>query len=274
MGIVNCTPDSFYDGGRFVSADDAVQQGLRLVEEGADVLDVGGESTRPGAEPVPAQEEVRRVLPVLRGLARRTKVALSIDTMKAEVAEAALAEGATWVNDVTALRHDPRLSKVVAKAGCLVVLMHMGHGGPKAMQLKPSYKDVVGEIRRFFSVRLRQFQNEGGDLRQVLIDPGFGFGKNLHHNLQLLRGLGSLSMLGRPLVVGVSRKSFLGRILADQVGPDDLPLDKIPPPEARLYASLAAQMWAAMSGATVLRVHDVRATREFIRTWKTIADAF
>ncbi len=237
MGVVNVTPDSFSDGGLFLNPDAAIAHGLELVGEGADVLDVGGESTRPGAEPVGAVEELRRVLPVVEGLAAalrsrpthspsatggRGSTSLSIDTSKASVARAALDAGATLVNDVTALRGDPEMAAVVGQGGAECCLMHM-LGEPRTMQRAggPQYKDVVDEVRAFLEERLAFAVAEGIPEERVLLDPGIGFGKTLQHNLELLRRLRELTTLGRPLVVGTSRKSFLGRILAGvaSVGP-------------------------------------------------------
>ncbi len=263
MGVVNVTPDSFSDGGLFLDPAAAVAHGLELAGEGADILDVGGESTRPGAEPVGAVEELRRVLPVVEGLAESrpahpsnpTRPAISIDTAKASVAHAALEAGAALVNDVTALRGDPEMAAVVAQSGAECCLMHM-LGEPRTMQREPRYRDVVDDVKAFLEERLAFAVAEGIAERRVLLDPGIGFGKTLEHNLQLLRRLGELAALGRPLVVGTSRKSFLGRILADAVG-------RVEPvsTEGRLSGTVATCVLAYERGATVLRVHDVAPVR-------------
>ncbi|HEX3692610.1 MAG TPA: dihydropteroate synthase, partial [Solirubrobacteraceae bacterium] len=209
MGIVNVTPDSFSDGGRYLDADAAVAHGLALAAQGADILDVGGESTRPGAEPVAVEEELRRVVPVVRALGERAgAVQISIDTAKAEVARAALAAGATLVNDVTALRGDPEMAAVVAQAGCDCCLMHM-RGEPRTMQRAPEYGDVVSEVKAFLEQRLAFAVQAGIAEQRILLDPGIGFGKTAEHNLELLRRLDELVALGRPVLVGTSRKSFL-----------------------------------------------------------------
>jgi dihydropteroate synthase len=243
MGIVNVTPDSFADGGVHLRADDAVAGARRQLEEGAAIVDVGGESTRPGAEPVPGEEELRRVVPVLE---RLQGAPVSIDTAKAEVARRALALGAEMVNDVTALRGDPELGAVVAEAGAYVCLMHL-QGEPRTMQLDPRYDDVVAEVTAFLEERLAFAVAEGIREEHVCLDPGFGFGKTPDQNLQLLRGLGSLVALGRPVLVGLSRKSTIGRALGD--------------PEARtgsVDGSVGAAVAAFDRGASIFRVHDVR----------------
>ena len=260
MGVVNVTPDSFSDGGLFFEAGAAVAHGLELAAAGADILDVGGESTRPGAERVGVEEELRRVLPVVEGLAsalasRGTGI-VSIDTSKAAVARAALQAGATLVNDVTALRGDPEMAGVVAESGAECCLMHM-RGDPRTMQHGAGgswYDDVVDEVKAFLEERLRFAVDEGVAEERVLLDPGIGFGKTVEHNLQLLRRLHELTALGRPLLVGTSRKSFLGRILA---GGETAPVDVA----ERLPATLATCVLAYERGARVLRVHDVAPAR-------------
>ncbi len=251
MGIVNVTPDSFSDGGRFASTEAAVAHGLALIEQGADLLDVGGESSRPGAEAVPLEEELRRVLPVVRELAARTTVPLSVDTTKAAVADACLAVGAHIVNDITALRGDADMAGVAAARRAGVVLMHM-RGTPQTMQAAPHYDDVVGEVRRFLEERLHAAAAAGIEAGRVVIDPGIGFGKTAAHNLELLARLGELLTLGRPLCLGVSRKGFLGKATGRT-------------PEERLVASLAAACHAVVRGAAqIVRVHDVRETRDAV----------
>jgi dihydropteroate synthase len=235
MGVLNVTPDSFSDGGRWLDPAAAVEHGLQMVREGADVIDVGGESTRPGAEPVDAGEELRRVIPVVEALAPHTRV--SIDTRKAEVAEAALAAGATLLNDVSA-----GLAPVARAAGAGWVAMHM-RGDPRTMQEDPSYGDVVAEVTAFLVERA-----DAAGVEEVWIDPGIGFGKTMEHNLSLLAHLDALVATGYPVVVGASRKSFLGR-LTDGAGPDD-----------RVEASVATAAWALSQGAAMVRVHDVAPT--------------
>ena len=250
MGIVNVTPDSFSDGGLFLDAQAAIAHGLDLVGEGADILDVGGESTRPGAEPVGEAEELRRVVPVIEGLAG-TNAQISIDTSKAAVARAALAAGATFVNDVSALRADPEMAAVVADSRADCCLMHM-LGEPRTMQREPHYADVLDEVKTFLEERLCFAVDAGIAEERILLDPGIGFGKTIEHNLALLRRLDELTTLGRPLVVGTSRKSFLGRLLADARGQEQ------PVPAAeRLPGTIASSVMAYERGATVLRVHDV-----------------
>jgi dihydropteroate synthase len=243
MGIVNVTPDSFSDGGVNFRPDDAIASARRMVEEGAAIVDVGGESTRPGAAPVSAGEELRRVEPVLEQLAG---LPVSIDTAKAEVARRALELGAELVNDVTALRGDPGLAGVVAGSGAYLCLMHM-QGQPRTMQADPRYDDVVSDVKAFLEERLRFAVDAGIPEELVCVDPGIGFGKTVEHNFELVRRLDELAALGRPVVVGFSRKSSLGRILGDPgatTGP--------------LSASIAAAVAAYERGATILRVHDVK----------------
>ena len=252
MGIVNATPDSFSDGGRFATAETAVAHALRLIDEGADIIDIGGESTRPGSQPVPVAEELNRVLPVVEALARSDRLGqtlISVDTSKAEVAARCLAAGAHIVNDVTALRGDPGMAAVVRDAGAGVILMHM-QGTPATMQLAPHYEDVVAEVTAFLQERLQATANVGIAASCVVLDPGIGFGKTADHNLTLLARLGELGKLGRPVCLGVSRKGFLGRLLNRPV-------------TERLASSLAAACHALAHGAArVLRVHDVAATRD------------
>jgi dihydropteroate synthase len=256
MGIVNVTPDSFSDGGRFLDAAAAIEHGRRLAREGAEILDVGGESTRPGSEPVAAAQELRRVIPVIEGLAALgPAVQISIDTTKAAVAAAALAAGASLVNDVSALRFDPEMAGVVADGGAQCCLMHM-LGEPRTMQRDPHYADVVEDVRAFLHERLEFAVGAGIAEERVLLDPGIGFGKTLEHNLRLLEGLRELCSLGRPLVFGASRKSFLGRLLADAQG-----LERPVGVQERLPGTLASNVLAYERGASVFRVHDVGAVR-------------
>jgi dihydropteroate synthase len=257
MGIVNVTPDSFSDGGRFFDPGAAVAHGLELVRQGADLLDVGGESTRPGAQPVPPEEELRRVVPVVRELAARAGVPVSVDTSKAEVARQALAAGAHVVNDVTALGGDPDMAAVVRDFRAGVVLMHM-QGTPATMQLAPAYADVVAEVTAFLEARLQAARDLGIAGEQVVLDPGIGFGKTAGHNLELLARLEHLRRLGRPVCLGVSRKGFLGKMLAR-------------PLEQRLAGSLAAACFALGRGAAqVLRVHDVAEARDAITVYRAL----
>ena len=246
MGILNVTPDSFYDGGRRSEPTRAIADGVEMVQSGAEILDVGGESTRPGARPVDEAEELDRVLPVIRGLRREVAVPISIDTYKAGVARAALDAGADIVNDISALRFDPALVSLVAAEEVPVILMHM-QGKPQTMQSEPRYNDVVREVRDFLAAQLYEAMDAGIAAERIILDPGIGFGKTLEHNLQLLRGLPTLAALGQPLLVGASRKAFIGKIL-------DLH------PEHHLEGSLAAAVAAVLGGANLLRVHDVAET--------------
>ncbi len=258
MGIVNVTPDSFSDGGQFASTDRAVAHGLELVRQGADLLDVGGESSRPGAQPVPLEEELNRVVPVVRELARLTPTPISVDTTKAEVARQALAAGAHIINDITALLGDPLLPEVVRTYEAGVVLMHM-QGTPATMQLDPAYQDVVREVSDFLQARLQALRNFGIAEDRVVLDPGIGFGKRGVHNWELMRRLDEFQRLGRPVCLGVSRKGFLGKRL-------ERPLER------RLAGSLAAACFALGRGAAqVLRVHDVAETRDAVAVYRALA---
>ena len=257
LGILNLTPNSFSDGGEFFDKDAAVARALEMLDEGAGLVDVGGESTRPGSDRVPAEEEVRRVVPVVREiLARRPDAAVSVDTYRAETAEAALELGARVLNDVTALRGDPRMAAVVAEARCPVVLMHM-KGEPKTMQRHPVYDDVVREVRDFLAARAEHAVAAGVDPGNIIVDPGIGFGKTLEHNLELLRNLDAIAGLGFPVLVGASRKRFIGEITGVEQARD------------RVSGTLAANVLAYERGASLFRVHDVRANREAL----ALADA-
>jgi len=256
MGIVNTTPDSFADGGRFPDTGSAVNHALRLAGEGAEIIDIGGESTRPGSDPVSAEEELRRVIPVIERLAKRGDVALSIDTQKPDVAKAALDAGASIVNDIAANRESPEMWRIVAKARVGYVCMHM-QGTPQTMQAKPHYDDVVREVGGFFTQRLAKLAEHGVSGEQVALDPGIGFGKGLEHNIKLLRGLNQLTVAERPLLVGVSRKSFIGKLLGT-------------PLEERLPASLACAVWSVAQGAHIVRVHDVAETVQAVRMAETL----
>ena len=260
MGILNVTPDSFSDGGCYLDPERAVARGEELVAEGAEVIDIGGESTRPGAAPVDEAEELRRVIPVVRALAAKTRALISVDTRKAGVARAALDAGASIINDIEANRSDTGLWKTVAATGAGYVLMHM-QGSPGTMQVAPRYDDVVAEVGAFFRERLARLHEAGVRAEQVLLDPGIGFGKTLEHNLALLRDLRVLSSAGRPTLLGVSRKSFIGRLFGSEE------------PQQRLGASLACALWAAGSGAaSVFRVHDVAVTVQALRMREILED--
>jgi dihydropteroate synthase len=244
MGVVNVTPDSFSDGGRYLDPRTAIGHGEQLAAEGAAILDVGGESTRPGADPVSEQEELRRVVPVVEGLAGVARI--SIDTSKVAVAAAALDAGADYVNDVTAFRSDPGLAGLVAERGVDCCLMHM-LGTPRTMQRDPRYDDVVSEVKAFLEARLAYAVGEGVAEERVMLDPGIGFGKTVEHNLELIRRLDEIVAIGRPVVFGVSRKSFLGKLTGREVG-------------ERAVATAAANVLALERGASIFRVHDVRET--------------
>lgn len=248
MGIVNVTPDSFSDGGAFFDARRAIEHGLRLAAEGADILDVGGESTRPGAEPVSAEAECQRVLPVIEALARDASVPVSVDTSKSLVALRALDAGAAIINDVTALRGDPEMAAVAARSGAPLVLMHM-QGTPRTMQQHPHYANLMGEVLAYLRASMALAADAGVSEEQLVVDPGLGFGKALEHNLELLRRLGELRSLGRPILAGPSRKSFIGKLTGAPVG-------------ERLFGTAAAVALAIERGAHILRVHDVAAMRQ------------
>jgi dihydropteroate synthase len=257
MGIVNVTPDSFSDGGEFLDPERAIAHGRELVSEGADILDIGGESTRPGAEAVSAGDELLRVQPVIEGLAEQG-APISIDTSKAVVAEAALDAGATMVNDVTALRSDPELAGVCAETGCEVVLMHM-LGDPRTMQENPVYDDVVDDVKAFLAERIEFAVSRGIDEKRIWVDPGIGFGKTVEHNLELHRRLGELAELGRPIGFGSSRKSFIGKLTGAAV-------------DQRLGGTIASNVIAYANGAGMLRVHEVAPMREAVITAEAILD--
>ena len=255
MGVLNVTPDSFSDGGRYLATADAVARGLALAAAGADLIDVGGESTRPGSDPVPAAVQIARVRPVIERLAAAASTPVSIDTTSARVAEAALDAGASLVNDISAFRFDPDMLPLLAERGTAAVAMHT-LASPRAMQEAPRYDDVVEDVRRHLEGRLEACRMAGVAIEQILVDPGIGFGKTVAHNLQLLGGLPRLASLGRPLVVGTSRKSFLGVLTGRPV-------------EARLMATAASSAAAVVLGAHVLRVHDVMELRDAV----SVADA-
>jgi dihydropteroate synthase len=259
MGIVNITPDSFSDGGRYLAVDRAVAQAVALVDQGADILDLGAESTRPGATPVCEQEEMDRLLPVLSEVVKRTTVPVSVDTMKSRVAHAALDAGASIINDVTAMRFDPEMIQVVAQYGAAVVLMHM-QGMPMTMQNAPRYENVVSEVREFFNERIDAAERAGIAKSHIVLDPGFGFGKLQVHNLELLNQLSTFSRLGCPLLVGLSRKAFLGNIL-------DRPV------QDREWGTAAAVAMAVDRGAAIIRVHDVASMKDVARVAAAVRSA-
>lgn len=250
MGVLNVTPDSFSDGGQYLDKDKAVERGLRLIEEGSDIIDIGGESTRPGSEPIPAEEEIRRVLPVIQALREKTEALISVDTTKSEVARAALDEGADIINDISSLRFDPGMAPLAAERGVPVILMHM-KGMPKTMQVNPYYEDVLHEVRSFLQERIHEAQAAGIKRERIIVDPGIGFGKRLEDNLALINNLHVLGELDRPILIGTSRKSFIGNIL-------DLP------PQERLEGSIASSILSMAHGAHILRVHDVAAIKRAV----------
>jgi dihydropteroate synthase len=249
MGIVNVTPDSFSDGGEWFERDAAIAHGRLLADEGAAILDVGGESTRPYSDPVATDEELRRVVPVVEALVEQTEAQLSVDTMKLEVARRAVDAGATYVNDITAFRHEPGMAQLVAERGCDCCLMHM-LGEPKTMQVEPRYDDVVSEVKAFLEERAAFAVSEGVAEERISVDPGIGFGKTVDHNLELLDRLGEIVALGFPVLLGTSRKAFLGRL----TGRED--------PHERVFGTVATNVLGLERGATVFRVHDVPATAD------------
>jgi len=266
MGVLNVTPDSFSDGGRFIDPAAAVARAEAMAAEGADLIDVGGESTRPGSLPVDSAEQVRRVIPVLRAArARLPGVTFSVDTTRSDVAAAALDAGAHVVNDVSAGRDDPALLPLIARRGAPVILMHM-QGTPRTMQLNPTYSDVTGEVAAFLRGRLAAAADAGVDPGSVLLDPGIGFGKSVGHNLELLRRLSEFTDLGRPLVVGTSRKGFIGKVLGEKPPAPG----KAPDPSARVFGTAATVAWAAANGAGVVRVHDVGPMSQVVRMVRSI----
>jgi dihydropteroate synthase len=242
MGVLNVTPDSFSDGGQFLETTKAVERGLQMAEEGADIIDVGGESTRPGSDPVTEEQEIARVAPVIEQLGRALKIPLSIDTWKARVAEAALSAGASIVNDISGMTFDPQMMHVAREHDATVILMHM-KGTPRTMQQNPRYENVIREVYEFLSIQVNKAKELG--MRQIIVDPGIGFGKTLEHNLDLMKGLQTFGLLGCPVLVGPSRKSFIGKLL-------DLPV------EERIEGTAAAVTACILHGANIVRVHDVK----------------
>ncbi len=277
MGIVNVTPDSFSDGGKYFSADAAVAHGLELEAQGADILDIGGESTRPGAVPLPLDEELRRVLPVVEALAGKTNIPLSIDTYKPAVARACLTAGAHVVNDVTGLS-DPAMTAVVCEFGAGAILMHM-QGTPATMQIAPHYDDVFGDIVSYFDKRIAEVTALGVERAQLVIDPGLGFGKTFQHNVTLLARLGEFRKLGLPICLGASRKGFIGKITRGDGWPVTgggqipSPATRYPPPATPLSGSLAVAAFAlAQDAAQIVRVHDVAPTRDLVLVWEKLIE--
>lgn len=255
MGILNVTPDSFSDGGLYLKKEEAVAHAKSLAQQGADIIDVGGESTRPGSEPLPQEEELCRVIPVIKGIRKILSIPISIDTYKAKVAREALEVGANMVNDISALRFDDEMKEVVASYGVPVVLMHM-QGTPKTMQQNPTYDDVVEDIIKFFQERIEAAVKAGIPEENIIIDPGIGFGKTLKHNLEILSRLEEFRILGRPILLGTSRKSFIGHLL-------NLP------PSKRLEGTIASTVIGIMKGADIVRVHDVAEVKRAVE----VADA-
>lgn len=258
MGIVNVTPDSFSDGGAWFSPAQAVDHALELTAQCADILDIGGESTRPGAEAVSVQEELKRVIPVIERLAPHSGVPISIDTMKAEVAEAALAAGASIINDVTGFEFDPRMIEVASHSNCGVIIMHM-QGCPQNMQDSPQYGDVVQEVTQYLQQRAAALIDAGIDHSRIVIDPGIGFGKTAEHNVQLLANLDQLHATGFPVLIGHSRKRFLGKVINRPV-------------EERLSGTIGVSIAVAEQGADILRVHDVASVRDALTAWQVIRE--
>jgi dihydropteroate synthase len=256
MGILNVTPDSFSDGGLFFKEKKAIDHALRLVEEGADIIDIGGESTRPGSEPVSAQEEIRRTIPVIKAVSREVKIPISIDTYKADVARHAIDAGASMVNDISGLRFDPDMPKVVSEYKVPVIIMHI-KGRPKDMQQNPQYEALIPEILDYLRISIRLAENFGIREDMIIIDPGIGFGKTFEHNLKIVKNLKEFTRLGRPVAIGVSRKAFIGKILGDV------------PPSERLEGTLAAVAISIFNGANIVRVHDVKETAKVCK----VADA-
>ncbi len=264
MGVLNVTPDSFYDGGRFMAPSAALKQAERLIKEGAHILDIGGESSRPGARPISAEEEKKRVLPILKGIKKKfEKIKISVDTVKSEVAQAAFGEGATILNDISGLR-DPEMLGIIRKFKPTVVLMH-SQGEPGTMQKNPRYKNVAQEVKSFLKKRMEFLLSAGISRNKIWLDPGIGFGKTFSHNLQLLKSLKEFSSLGAEVLIGCSRKSFIGKAGMER--------GEILGVEERLEGSLAAAVWAYLNGASVFRVHDVAATKKALQVAEAIRGA-
>lgn len=259
MGVVNVTPDSFYDGGRYVSVEAAVEQALKLGDEGADIIDIGGASSRPGAVRISSEEEVRRVVPVIKRLAGQFNGLISIDTTWSHVAEAALDAGAAWINDISSGRFDPGIITLAAKRGCNVVLMH-SRRTPETMQLDPEYDDVVSEVKQELFKACGRFLEAGVLKEKIILDPGIGFAKTAEHNLVLIRELQAFTELGYPVLIGTSRKSFIGHITGRE-------------PDERLFGTLGTVASAYLRGARIFRVHDIRETGDFLKVFSVVEDA-
>ena len=267
MGVLNVTPDSFSDGGKFFTFDDAIAQGYKLFEDGADILDIGGESTRPFSNPVSEEEEILRVVPVIETLSKRIPIPISIDTTKAGVAEQAIKAGASMINDISSLSFDPKMANVVADYGVPVILMHM-LGNPKTMQIEPFYDDIIGEIKTFLENAIDQAENKGISRLKIIIDPGIGFGKTVGHNLLLIQRLHEFKALKVPIMIGTSRKAFIRNILKDNAA-QEINADSVMV-ESGTQASVAA---AILNGAHIIRVHDVGNTRVTVKIIDAIKNA-
>jgi len=257
MGVLNVTPDSFSDGGRFAAVESAIAHAQTLAADGADLIDIGGESTRPGAQRIDPQEQVRRIVPVLAAAAPRLPVVWSVDTRSSEVASAAIDAGAAAINDISAGRDDPAMLRLAADRHLPIILMHM-QGEPASMQVNPHYQDVIEEVKSFFAERLAAAKSAGVNTNQILLDPGIGFGKNVNHNLTLIRQMARFKELGRPLVIGTSRKGFIGTISGE------------PQPNQRLWGTAATVAWSIANGADIVRVHDVEPMLKVVRVIRAI----
>jgi len=267
MGVLNVTPDSFSDGGKFFSLDEAVDQGYKLFEDGADILDIGGESTRPFSNSVSEEEEVLRVVPVIERLSKRIPIPISIDTTKAGVAEQAIKAGASMINDVSSLRFDPKMASIASDYAVPVILMHM-LGNPKTMQIEPTYDDLIGEIKSFFENAMDQAENKGISRSKIIIDPGIGFGKTVRHNLLLIQRLHEFKSLNVPIIIGTSRKAFIRNLLKDNTG------EEINADAAIVESGTQASVTAAiLNGAHIVRVHDVANTRATVKITDAIKNA-
>ncbi|WP_417384998.1 dihydropteroate synthase [Gimesia sp.] len=256
MGILNVTPDSFSDGGEATEVESAVQKGLQLVEDGADILDIGGESTRPGADPVPLEEELRRVVPVIEALSARTTAPISIDTTKAEVARQALQAGAVIINDISGLTFDPAMIPLAAESKAGVICMHI-QGTPQTMQDNPEYEDVVSDLKSWFQLRIQALLDAGVEPERIVLDPGVGFGKTADHNLQILSQISAFHSLGFPVLIGHSRKRFLSKLLGRSL-------------EERLAGTIGVSVALAQQGVEILRLHDIAANRDAIAAWQAV----
>mgnify|MGYP003878704553 CR=1 FL=1 len=259
MGVLNVTPDSFSDGGLFFEPAKAIEHGLKMAEEGADIIDVGGESSRPGSDPLPLDEELRRVIPVIEELASRLKIPISVDTYKSQVAERAIEAGAQMINDISGLRFDPQMAYVAARYDSPLIIMHI-KGTPKTMQQEPFYEDLMGEIIAYLHQAIEKATSAGVDPQQVIVDPGIGFGKRVQDNLVILNRLHDLNVLGRPILIGTSRKSFIGAVLGLEV-------------HQRMIGTLATVAVAAMKGAHIVRVHDVAPVKQVVDMVDAIINA-